>query len=114
MDRQPRRRCAAAPRPGSRSCPPRAGTARTAASRRVPDCSGRGRAFRSRALRPRRRLWLLLAGHPRRWSERYDRELDDMFAIQDDIATNIASKLQITLVGSVDAPLVKPATQDME
>lgn len=48
------------------------------------------------------------------WSERYDRELDDMFAIQDDIATNIARKLQITLVGSVEAPLVKPATQDME
>ena len=31
------------------------------------------------------------------WSERYDRELTDVFAIQDDIATAIAGALQVTL-----------------
>jgi serine/threonine-protein kinase len=31
------------------------------------------------------------------WSERFDRELTDIFAIQDDIATGIASKLKVTL-----------------
>lgn len=33
------------------------------------------------------------------WSERYDRELTDVFAIQDDIASAIAAKLQIALAG---------------
>lgn len=32
------------------------------------------------------------------WSERYDRNLADMFAVQEDIATNIARKLQVVLV----------------
>jgi TolB-like protein/cytochrome c-type biogenesis protein CcmH/NrfG/predicted Ser/Thr protein kinase len=31
------------------------------------------------------------------WSERYDRELTDVFAIQDDIATSIAAALKVTL-----------------
>ena len=31
------------------------------------------------------------------WSERYDRELTDVFAVQDEIATAIASALQVTL-----------------
>jgi len=34
------------------------------------------------------------------WSETYDREVLDIFAVQDEIAGVIASKLQITLVGS--------------
>ncbi len=33
------------------------------------------------------------------WSERYDRELDDIFAIQDDIASNIADHLKLTFFG---------------
>ena len=33
------------------------------------------------------------------WSERFDRELTDIFAIQDDIATGIATKLRVTLGG---------------
>ena len=48
------------------------------------------------------------------WSERYDRELDNVFAIQEDIATNIARKLQLTLTGEPGAPLVRAATADME
>jgi serine/threonine protein kinase/Flp pilus assembly protein TadD len=31
------------------------------------------------------------------WSERYDRDLEDIFAIQDEIAASIASALQVTL-----------------
>jgi TolB-like protein len=36
------------------------------------------------------------------WSERYDRELADVFAVQDEIAAAITSALQVTLAG--DAP----------
>ena len=39
------------------------------------------------------------------WSERYDRELTDVFAIQDDIASAIAVALQVTLAGT---PAYKP------
>ncbi|HEX6095069.1 MAG TPA: protein kinase [Thermoanaerobaculia bacterium] len=49
------------------------------------------------------------------WSERYDRELDDVFAIQDDIAVNIAQKLRIALTDRPeDEPLVKPATRNLD
>ena len=46
------------------------------------------------------------------WSERYDRACDDVFAIQDDIAKSIASRLQIAL--SFSLPIVKPPTSNME
>lgn len=45
------------------------------------------------------------------WSERFDRELTDIFAIQDDIATGIAAKLKVTL-GSPAA--VQPRTANAE
>ncbi len=49
------------------------------------------------------------------WSERYDRELDDIFAIQDDIAVSIAQKLRIALTDrEADEPLVKPATRNLD
>jgi len=35
------------------------------------------------------------------WSEEYDRELDDVFALQDEIATTIVQKLRMTLLGGV-------------
>ena len=38
------------------------------------------------------------------WSERYDREVDDVFALQDDIAGAIARALQTTLEGRTRAP----------
>ena len=37
------------------------------------------------------------------WSEKYDRELDDIFAIQDEIASAISDKLKVTLLEQ-DAP----------
>jgi serine/threonine-protein kinase len=48
------------------------------------------------------------------WSERYDREIDDVFAIQDEIARTIADRLKVALSGlATDEPLVKAATKDM-
>ena len=41
------------------------------------------------------------------WSERYDRELTDVFAVQDEIAAAIAGALQVKLTG-------KPATTPHE
>ncbi len=40
------------------------------------------------------------------WSETYDRELDDIFAIQDEIAATVVDKLRVTLLGS--APKSQP------
>ncbi len=38
------------------------------------------------------------------WSERYDRNMEDVFAVQDDIAAAIAKVLHATLVGTTVAP----------
>jgi len=46
------------------------------------------------------------------WSQRYDRELTDVFEIQDDIAQAIADKLRVELAN--DLPLVKRYTEDVE
>ena len=49
------------------------------------------------------------------WSERYDRQLEDVFEIQDEIARAIAERLEVTLRGNrEEAPLVTPATDDLE
>ncbi|HUQ83340.1 MAG TPA: protein kinase [Gemmatimonadaceae bacterium] len=48
------------------------------------------------------------------WSERYDRELTDIFAIQDEIATAIANRLAMTLRAGTDASLVRPSTSSIE
>ena len=48
------------------------------------------------------------------WSERYDRELTDVFAIQDEIAGAIAAKLKVTLAGQEGGRLVKAPTANLE
>lgn len=48
------------------------------------------------------------------WSERYDRELADVFAIQDEIAHAIVDKLKVELFGGEDQPIVKPGTRNPE
>jgi serine/threonine-protein kinase len=48
------------------------------------------------------------------WSERYDRQMEDVFAIQDDIARSIADRFQVTLAGGADGVLVKPPTDSLE
>ena len=40
------------------------------------------------------------------WSESYDRQLDDIFAIQDDIAKSVVDSLRLTLLG--EAPQTEP------
>jgi serine/threonine protein kinase len=44
------------------------------------------------------------------WSERYDRDLEDVFAIQDEIARAIVTALKIWLDDGAGAPLVKRQT----
>jgi tetratricopeptide (TPR) repeat protein len=48
------------------------------------------------------------------WSERYDREMEDVFAIQEDIARAIADRLQVTLAGGAGERLVEPPTECLE
>ena len=48
------------------------------------------------------------------WSERYDREMTDVFAIQDEIAKAIAGRLQVGLDGGEAASLVTPATGNLD
>jgi serine/threonine-protein kinase len=48
------------------------------------------------------------------WSEKYDRELEDVFAIQDEITEKIVDQLKVKLVGEESVPRVKPATQNVE
>ena len=46
------------------------------------------------------------------WSERHDREMEDIFAVQDEIARSIANRLKITLKG--EQPVVKAGTDNLE
>jgi TolB-like protein/Tfp pilus assembly protein PilF/predicted Ser/Thr protein kinase len=48
------------------------------------------------------------------WSERYDRELKDVFAIQDEIAAAIAQKLRIELTPQEEKRLATPRRGDPE
>jgi tetratricopeptide (TPR) repeat protein len=48
------------------------------------------------------------------WSDRYDRELKDVFAIQAEIAHNVARALQITLTEKVKRSLLARSTVDIE
>jgi serine/threonine-protein kinase len=48
------------------------------------------------------------------WSERYDREMEDVFAIQDDIARSIAGRLQLSLAVEAGERLVEPPTDSIE
>ena len=48
------------------------------------------------------------------WSETYDGDLEDIFRLQDEIARSIVEALKIELVGSKDAQLVEPETEDVE
>jgi len=44
------------------------------------------------------------------WAERYDRQLEDVFAIQDEIAQNIAGALRVMLTDDEKKGIVKPPT----
>jgi TolB-like protein/Tfp pilus assembly protein PilF len=45
------------------------------------------------------------------WSETYDREYQDIFQIQDDIAKAVVDKMKVTLLGgSIDTPFIAPTS----
>jgi TolB-like protein/Tfp pilus assembly protein PilF len=48
------------------------------------------------------------------WSETYNRELKDVFSIQDEIASTIADKLEVTLLSDEKARLVRHSTENLE
>ena len=48
------------------------------------------------------------------WGERFDREMADIFAIQDEISRAIVSTLKVKLAGDTVSQLVFPPTEDME
>jgi eukaryotic-like serine/threonine-protein kinase len=48
------------------------------------------------------------------WSERYERELRDIFDVQDEIAKAIAERLRVTLAGGKENRLVEQATTNIE
>ena len=48
------------------------------------------------------------------WSERYDRDLKDIFDVQDEIAKSVAERLRVTLAGGKDVRLVEQVTANIE
>ena len=48
------------------------------------------------------------------WAQNYDRQLDDVFAIQSEIAEKVAGELRIRLVDSEKRTLKKKATENTE
>jgi serine/threonine protein kinase/Flp pilus assembly protein TadD len=48
------------------------------------------------------------------WSERFDRRLEDVFAIQDEIALAVVEKLEVKLLGREQAAVVKRHTENLE
>jgi serine/threonine protein kinase len=48
------------------------------------------------------------------WSEQYDRELVDIFAVQGEIAHSVADRLQVSLAGRTDGQVVPPLTENLE
>ncbi len=47
------------------------------------------------------------------WSERYDRDLEDVFAVQEELARTIVNTLRRTLVGDVGEPVPKRYTENL-
>jgi TolB-like protein len=48
------------------------------------------------------------------WTRTFDRELKDIFAVQEEIAAAVASSLKVTLLGSDERSSTKPATKNTE
>ena len=49
-----------------------------------------------------------------RWSQTYERTMNDVFALQEELAQAIVSELPLPTAESVDRRLVKPATENLE
>ena len=48
------------------------------------------------------------------WSERFDRDMDDVFAVQDEIARTVSDRLQVELLGQPDRSPVTPRTKNLD
>ncbi|MFQ5511177.1 MAG: protein kinase [Candidatus Krumholzibacteriia bacterium] len=48
------------------------------------------------------------------WSQRYDREMEDVFAIQDEISQNIVHALEVKLTATAKRNIEKTATKDVQ
>ena len=48
------------------------------------------------------------------WSERYDRVMEDVFEIQDEISRAVVDKLKVELTGNAEEPIVGRSTESME
>ena len=48
------------------------------------------------------------------WSERYDREMKDIFAVQDEITLAVIEALKVKLLGNERSAILKKATEDPE
>lgn len=48
------------------------------------------------------------------WSDTYDRELNDIFAIQDEISKSVLNELKVRLLPEDEAEIAKTPTQDIE
>jgi tetratricopeptide (TPR) repeat protein len=48
------------------------------------------------------------------WSDKYDRKLDNVFAVEDEIAKAIATKLRVQLTGGGGQPLVPASTSNSQ
>src|SRR4029077_12731112 len=48
------------------------------------------------------------------WSEKYDRKLDNVFAVEDEIAKAIATRLRVQLTGGGGQPLVADSTNNQQ
>ena len=48
------------------------------------------------------------------WSERYDREMNDIFAVQEEMASAIVEELKVQLLAEGTAPIVRQPTDNVE
>jgi adenylate cyclase len=48
------------------------------------------------------------------WTEKYDRNRADIFAVEDEIARSVVDSLKVKIMGDRRAPLVKPGTANVE
>jgi len=48
------------------------------------------------------------------WSETYDRNFDDVFAIQSSVAQNVAERLRVEITSEVKKTMEEVPTQNME
>ena len=48
------------------------------------------------------------------WSESYDRTLEDVFALQDEVSRTIAETLEVKLLGPRDRPMLPRHTQNVK